>query len=177
MKKYLFLCYFLIAGSLVANAQKTFEILSDSAHDNTKMLRGPISKEDLSEEPLFTWYAESQRIYSAPDTAAVAAFKRNKNKIYFIVFGGTWCEDTHYVLPKFFKIQEASGFPENRIAMFALDRHKHATGNIAQALNITKVPTILVMKNGKELGRVEEYGKTGKWDKELADIINEKPGK
>jgi hypothetical protein len=30
------------------------------------------------------------------------------------------------------------------------------------------------MKKGKELGRVVEYGKTGNWDKELADIINEK---
>jgi hypothetical protein len=30
------------------------------------------------------------------------------------------------------------------------------------------------MKDGKELGRIVEYGKTGYWDKELAAIINEK---
>jgi hypothetical protein len=34
------------------------------------------------------------------------------------------------------------------------------------------VPTIIVLKDGKELGRVVEYGNTGKWDRELADIIN-----
>lgn len=27
------------------------------------------------------------------------------------------------------------------------------------------------MKDGKEIGRVVEYGKTGVWDKELGDII------
>jgi len=138
-----------------------------------KMLKGIISKEDLSNDPVFTWYAESERIYPKPDTSAVAAFRKNEDKIYFIVFGGTWCEDTHFVLPKFFKIQEASGFPENRIVVFAIDRYYHTTGNIAQVLNITNVPTIIVMKDGKELGRVIEYGKTGKWDKELAEIINQ----
>jgi hypothetical protein len=34
------------------------------------------------------------------------------------------------------------------------------------------VPTIIVYKNGKELGRVVEYGKYGVFDKELAEIIN-----
>jgi thiol-disulfide isomerase/thioredoxin len=164
---------FLVMISLVGKAQKTYEILSDAEQNNAKMLKGIISKEDISEEPLFTWYAESQRIYPRPDTAAVAAFKRNKDRIYFIVFGGTWCEDTHFVLPKFYKIQEESGFPENRIALFAVDRSKQTTGNIAKALDVTNVPTIIVMKDGKELGRVVEYGKTGKWDKELADIINQ----
>jgi hypothetical protein len=39
-------------------------------------------------------------------------------------------------------------------------------------MNIINVPTIIVMKKGRELGRVIEYGKTGKWEKELADIIS-----
>ncbi|MBS1737842.1 MAG: thioredoxin family protein [Bacteroidetes bacterium] len=163
--------YLLVAA---VHGQATYEVLADSANNNEKMLKGLVTKEDISSEPLFMWYGESQRIYSAPDTAAVNALSRNKNKIYFIIFGGTWCEDTHYVLPKFFKIQEASGFPENRITLFAVDRHKKTLGTIAQAMGITNVPTIIVMENGKEKGRIVEYGKTGKWDKELTEIINGK---
>lgn len=159
---------------VVVHAQTTFEVLADSAHNNEKMLKGLISKEDLRAEPLYMWYGESQRIYSSPDTAAVNALSRNKDKIYFIIFGGTWCEDTHYVLPKFYKIQEASGYPENRITLFAVDRNKKTTGTIAEAMGVTNVPTIIVMENGKEKGRVVEYGKTGKWDKELAEIIDGK---
>lgn len=154
------------------NAQTTYEVLADSSHNNEKMLKGLITKEKISNEPAYMWYGESQRIYSNPDTAMVNALSRNSNKIYFIIFGGTWCEDTHYVLPKFFKIQEASGFPESRITLFAVDRNKKTTGSIAQAMGITNVPTIIVMENGKEKGRIVEYGKTGKWDKELAEIIN-----
>jgi thiol-disulfide isomerase/thioredoxin len=166
----------LLLSSLRSPAQKTYEILSDSANGNTRMLRGMITKEDITSDPEFTWYAESLRIYPRPDSAAVAALKDNRDKIYFIVFGGTWCEDTHFILPKFFKIQEASGFPESRIALFAVDRLKHSTGNIAEALGVTNVPTIIVMKDGKELGRIVEYGKTGYWDKELAALINGKTG-
>lgn len=163
---------FILFSSLEATAQKTYETLSDSANSNSRMLRGMITKEDINHDPSFSWYEESLRIYPRPDSSAVAAFRKNKDKIYFIVFGGTWCEDTHFILPKFFKIQEASGFPENRIALFAVDRLKHSTGAIAQALHVTNVPTIIVMEDGKELGRVVEYGKTGYWDKELAAVIN-----
>lgn len=177
MKNFLLIIFSFLIATFTCTAQtrsqNQYLILADSANDNVKMLKGIIDKNDLKNDTSFYWYAESQRIYPNPDTSAVAAFKNNKDKIYFIIFGGTWCEDTHFVLPKFFKIQEAAGFPENRITLFAVDRNKTTTGNISQAMNITNVPTIIVMKSGKELGRVVEYGKTGKWDKELADIINE----
>ena len=172
MKNVCFLVLVLIAAS--SQAQNTYVILKDSANANAKMLKGIIDKNDITSDTSFVkWYNESRRIYPHPDTAAVNAFVKNKDKISFIIFGGTWCEDTQFVLPKFFEIQEASGFPQNRITLFAVDRNKKTIGNIAQAMNITNVPTIIVMKNGKELGRVVEYGKTGKWDDELAAIINQ----
>jgi thiol-disulfide isomerase/thioredoxin len=148
-------------------------VLADSSKDNAKMFVGIIDKNDLIGDTSFKWYGESQRIYPRPDTSVVNAFRNNKDKIYFLFFGGTWCEDTHFILPKFYKVQEASGFPENRIAVFAVDRKKNGTGNIAHAMNITNTPTIVVMKDGKELGRLVEYGKTGHWDTELAAIINQ----
>ena len=156
-----------------AQTQQQYVVLADSAENNAKMLVGIIDKNDLISDTSFKWYAESQRIYPNPDTALVNAFRNNKDKIYFLFFGGTWCEDTHFILPKFYKTQEASGFPENRITVFAVDRKKNGTGNIAHAMNITHTPTIVVMKDGKEIGRLVEYGKTGHWDTELAAIINQ----
>ncbi len=177
MKNFIVLIFTLFSISLVAKAQSTsassFVVLVDSAHDNKKMLDGIITKNDLINDTAFKWYAESQRIYPKPDADAVAAFSKNKDKIYFLFFGGTWCEDTHFILPKFYKIQEASGFPENRITVFALDHKMSTTGNLAKAMNITHTPTIVVMKDGKELGRVVEYGKSGHWEKELNEIINQ----
>jgi thiol-disulfide isomerase/thioredoxin len=178
MKKFLLIFFIALAPTVihVAQAQKIqqqYIVLKDSSKDNAKMLIGIIGKNDLIGDTSFKWYAESQRIYPRPDTSVVNAFRNNKDKIYFLFFGGTWCEDTHFILPKFYKVQEASGFPENRITVFAVDRKKNVTGNLATAMSITRTPTIVVMKDGKELGRLVEYGKTGHWDTELADIINQ----
>ncbi len=85
----------------------------------------------------------------------------------------SWCDDTRVILPKFFVIQEKAGIPDDRISFFAVNRQKQTTGNVASAFNIINVPTIIVMKNGKEIGRVVEYGTTGKWDNELANILNQ----
>ncbi|MEO9021818.1 MAG: thioredoxin family protein [Ginsengibacter sp.] len=173
MKNSICMVAFLMTIAFSSNAQSTYKVLADSSNGNSKMFEGIITKKDLTSEPSFdTWYAESQRVYQRPDTAAVNAFRNHKD-LYFIVFGGTWCEDTHYILPKFYKIQEDAGFPESHIALYATDRKYITEGNIAQALNVKNVPTIIVMKNGKELGRVVEYGTTGRWDKELAAIVNQ----
>lgn len=96
----------------------------------------------------------------------------NKSKVRYVVFGGTWCEDTQNVLPKFFKLQEKSGVPDNHVSFFAMDRSKKTIGHVGDAFNITNVPTIIIMKNGKEIGRVVEYGTSGKFDKDLAEILN-----
>ncbi len=152
-------------------AQAQYEISQDPKHPEVKVLRGIVNKYLLQNDSSFTWYNSSRNSYR-PDTATLNAFERAKDKVQIVVFGGTWCEDTQYVLPKFFKLQEQSGFPDNRVTMFGVNREKKSLESIAEAFGVTNVPTIIILKNGKELGRVVEYGKTGKWDKELADILN-----
>jgi thiol-disulfide isomerase/thioredoxin len=150
--------------------QAQYEILKDENHPEQHILRGIINKYVVQNDSSYKWYNSSAAAYR-PDTAILSAFEKAKSKVQFVVFGGTWCEDTQFILPKFFKLQEMSGVADNTITFFGVNRAKRSLASITEAFNIKNVPTIIVMKDGKELGRVVEYGSTGKWDKELADIL------
>jgi thiol-disulfide isomerase/thioredoxin len=169
--KRIFIIACLLIIYCVGFSQAQYEVSQDPKHPEVKVLRGIVNKYLIQNDTSFNWYNSSRSIYR-PDTATLNAFERAKEKVQIVIFGGTWCEDTQYVLPKFFKLQEQSGFPDNRITFFGVNREKKSLESIAEAFGITNVPTIIILKNGKELGRVVEYGKTGKWDKELADILN-----
>ncbi|RYF89601.1 MAG: thioredoxin, partial [Chitinophagaceae bacterium] len=112
----------------------------------------------------------SERNYT-PTPALVQALQKATGNTQLVVFGGTWCEDSHFILPKLFKAQSQAGFPDNAVTFFGVDRNKKTIGGITNALKITNVPTIIVMKDGKEVGRVVEYGKSGQWDNELAALL------
>ncbi len=167
MVKTLFAAVSFIFMTLSLHAQTPY---TNTLDGETHILNGIVSKYILQNDTSFKWYATNQKGY-APDTAAVSAMETNKNKVRYVVFGGTWCGDTKNILPKFFKLQETSGVPDANISFFAMDRSKKTIGNVGDAFNITNVPTIIVMKNGKEVGRVVEYGTSGKFDKDLAEIL------
>lgn len=162
---------FVLTGTIYfsdTNAQTPYTSAVDGS--NVTVLNGIVTKYALENNKAFGWYNTNQSSYK-PDMSVINAMEAAKTKVQFIVFGGTWCEDTQNILPKFFKLQEQSGFPDNNISFFAMDRTKKTLGNIGDAFKITNVPTIIVMKDGKEAGRVVEYGKTGKWDAEIAEIL------
>ena len=116
------------------------------------------------------WYDQNSRDFKISEES-VTIIEAKKNDLHFLVFIGTWCEDSQFIIPKFFKILSAAGFPSERTSLHAVDREKKMPGNLTGAMGISNVPTIIVMKNGKEIGRVVEYGKTGNWEKELTELI------
>ncbi len=135
------------------------------------VLNGIITKYAIANnDVLKNWYGSNQTSYK-PEATVVASMEAAKGKVQFVIFGGTWCEDTQFILPKFFKLQEQAGVSDNAISFYGVDRAKKTLGNLTDAFKITNVPTIIVMKEGKEVGRVVEYGKTGKWDVELAELL------
>ena len=99
------------------------------------------------------------------------ALQQKKDTIQLLVFMGTWCDDSHFVIPRFFKLADAAGFKDDRITLIGVDRKKTTISHLSEALNVKNVPTIIVLQNGKEKGRVIEYGTSGSFDKDLADIL------
>ena len=52
------------------------------------------------------------------------------------------------------------------------DRAKTSLYNLHNLFHIVDVPTFIVMKDGKEVGRVVEYGESGEMVKELGKIVS-----
>lgn len=135
-----------------------------------KILKGFITEKELATDTAFTWFANNQKGYT-PEQNALQAFRQNKDAVHLLVFGGTWCDDTKYLLPKFFVLADAAGVAPDHITLLGVDRNKKTIQHLSEAFNVINVPTFIVLKNGQEIGRVVEYGKYGMFDKELGEII------
>jgi thiol-disulfide isomerase/thioredoxin len=169
MKKIIFVFILaLLTGSLIF-AQNQYQVLVE--RPNEKSLKGIISREVLLGDTSFHWYAKSQKNYT-PNAAALEALQKNKDSIQLLVFMGTWCDDSQNIIPKMFLLTDSAGFSQDRITLIGVDRKKRTFSHLSDAMNITNVPTIIVLKNGKEVDRVIEYGKYGLFDKELGEILN-----
>jgi thiol-disulfide isomerase/thioredoxin len=168
MKKFLPVFILTLVISTTLTAQTPYEVLVERT--NEKSYKGTISRSLLEADTSFKWYAQNQKAYTA-NSMAVEALQKNKDSVQLLVFMGTWCEDSQYIIPKLFALTDAAGFSNDRITVIGVDRNKKTYSHLTDALNITNVPTIMVMKNGTELGRVVEYGKSGSFDKDLGGIL------
>ena len=170
MKKMLtgILLALVISNSL--QAQTPYTAYADSVQPGSYILNGLISKYAIMNHAEYNWYKSNQDAYS-PAPEVLDVMEKAKGRFTFLVFGGTWCEDTHFIIPKFFKLQELSGIADKDISFIGVTRAKKSLGNLSNIFNITKVPTIIVLKGGKETGRLVEYGSSGQWDKELAALL------
>jgi thiol-disulfide isomerase/thioredoxin len=154
-------------NTLKVTETRTYEVTNDAS---SKILKGYIDRSTIESDTSFKWFKENMR-YGNADAAAVQALQANANNVHFVVFGGTWCEDTRNLLPVFYRLADKSGLANDKITLIGVDRAKTALNDFHKAFNITRVPTFIVMKDGKEIGRVVEYGKYGAIDKELGEIV------
>lgn len=168
MKKIIFALMLTLSLANISIAQNQYEVLVEGK--NEKSLKGIISQEVLLNDTSFKWYADNLKGYT-PNSNAIAGLKKHADSVQLVVFMGTWCEDSHNIIPKFYTLLETSGFSKEKVTLIGVDRAKKTLSHLTEALNVTNVPTIMVMKNGKEIGRVVEYGKYGLFDKELGEIL------
>lgn len=168
MKSALFITIAIFISSASAFAQPA-EISRD--HNGSKTVKGFLTKQDLSTDTAFIWFAKNQKSYKL-DSALVDAFKLKKDSVNIIAFAGTWCDDTKWILPQFFALTDAAGYRDENITLLGVDRDKKTQHSLSELFHVDRVPTFIVMKEGKEIGRVVEFGKTGLPMKELAEVLS-----
>lgn len=171
MKRFVTLFFLIFLVGAIAFGQTQYEVLKD--HDGSKILKGIISRETLSGDSAFKWLSLNMKPYP-PEKEAAVKFARQKDSLQLLVFLGTWCEDSHVIIPKLFSFLDATGFSNDRVTVVGVDRNKKTISHLTDALHVLNVPTIIVMKEGKELGRVVEYGRYGMIENELAEIADKK---
>ncbi|MFM7671311.1 MAG: thioredoxin family protein [Bacteroidota bacterium] len=162
---------FLLCAALLASVgvwAQPYETFSERPGEKT--IKGHFPRTLLETDTSFNRYAPTYKSYKArPD--ALTNLRKQKDSVEIVAFMGTWCEDSHFIIPQLMALLDSAHFPKERFSLIGVDRNKKTVGRLSEALNVTLVPTILVFKNGKEMGRVVEFGKYGLFDKELAEIL------
>jgi len=133
--------------------------------DGSKVLLGEITKEDIVSNlgPWDASYFEYQ-----PDEILLGDIAGRMNGVSFIVVLGTWCSDSHEQVPRFWKVLDAIGFPMEKVKMFGVERGTPKpdpalaqelidwSKNLRAWYGTDRVETIIVYRNGAELGRIVE---------------------
>lgn len=154
MKKTLFLCMFLL-GTIVLHAQynSDYDVVK-SATEGEVIWKGDCTFEDIEKVPAFR-LTEQSKAY-IPDQTIMPALAEALHKYDIVIFLGTWCEDSHRLIPQLYRVLEDCGYPLLNLRIFALDRDKKGKNGEEIPYHITNVPTIIILQHGEEKGRITE---------------------
>lgn len=156
MKRILFLSGFLSLFVLPATAQEINRVVHDEVTGD-EMLIGYGNRQGLLLEPFFSWFSEEYDAYSVNKQSILGIEPEELDGVTITMVLGTWCPDSRREVPRFYKIIDQLGFNESRLHVIFVKRDKLAPGIDLDSLNIQFVPTIVVFRNGDEIGRIIEH--------------------
>lgn len=103
-------------------------------------------------------YAAHAQMYK-PKSAAMSLIKSVSQPIEIKVFFGTWCSYCKKWLPTFIKTIQVAGNPNIHVQYFGVDEAMSQPEAQLTQYGISRTPTFVVIKNGKEIGRIVEEPK------------------
>jgi len=171
MKSILFMAVALMLFSQDSTAQNINQEINSTG--KSPSLLGKINKEGLSGENYAGWFTKNYDAY-VPKQASIDSLESLLPKYTITGFMGTWCGDSKRNVPVFYKVLNEANFPMERLTMVAVSRdretYKQSPGGEHEGLNIHRVPTFIIYKNGKEVNRIVESPVT-KMEDDLLAIV------
>ena len=131
-----------------------------SAMAQADHLMGVCSKDDFLSSSHSSWFTSGYEKY-IPDPNTIESLKAlDLNPFTIEIFFGTWCGDTQRELPRFLKLMDRMGFPEEKVKLIGVgtgSQHKQSPNGETLGKGIFRVATFVIYYNGEERNRITEY--------------------
>lgn len=138
------------------------------------VLVGPLTRDEI-ERAVPDWIEE--QIAATPDLEVTQRLLDSMVGVEVTVFMGTWCEDSRRELSRLWRGFDAVGaLSPDEILYVGVDRDKQEPHELVAGLDLRYVPTIIVKKQGDEVGRIVEEAPEGIEHDLLALLSGEKSG-
>ncbi len=109
-----------------------------------------------------------------PDEKAVATIKACDKETTITVIFGTWCGDSKHYVPQLLKALHEANNPKLKIKLIGIDNQFNQPTDVIQPRKLINVPTVIVERGGREIGRIIETPATASVEEDLAAILQEK---
>ncbi len=91
-----------------------------------------------------------------PKKEVISELKKHREGLSVVIVLGTWCSDSQEQVPKFLKVLDRIRLPKEQEEFICVDRNKEGGDVDVSKYDISLVPTFIIKRNGKEIGRIIE---------------------
>ncbi len=92
--------------------------------------------------------------------------------ISFVFFNGSWCPDSMQEMPQLYELFEAASITDDRIQLIGLDMDKRDLEGFSEKYSVEYIPTLVILKDKKEIGRIVEHPEGG-WERSLLNRLTD----
>ena len=125
-------------------------INADRVDKSKNNLLGDIQVQNLfTEYPLFKFRYDN---YEVTDQINLSDLE----DISIVIMFGTWCHDSKREVPRMLRILDSAGVGTEQISLIGVDTNKAEPEGREKLYNLRNTPTLILLKNGKEVGRIIE---------------------
>jgi hypothetical protein len=149
-------------STMIANVDGKSVVIS--AHQSHA---GPMTVDQLwATAPVWRSIAETYE----PNDALVARLKAITKPVHLQVVMATWCGDSRQHVPRLLKSIAKAANPNITVDLIGVGPDFVTPMETLAGANITNVPTVIVQRDGKELGRFVETPSNGTVEDDVCDI-------
>jgi thiol-disulfide isomerase/thioredoxin len=126
-----------------------------NAAGTENILVGPTTRLAFDQAPYSSWFHPAYLRYQ-PNQKIMDELQPLLENVSITGYVGSWCLDSQRDLPRLYKLLDQARFPHSKLHLIHLREDKSSLNGEEKKDTVTAVPTFILYREGKEVGRIVE---------------------